>query len=257
MNIERSHKPLIDTEPPLEKALPKGPFRKTNETSRADLLLFVPRNEIGRLIDVMTGRYGYSHLAIDLGEMDIPTSRRVMIESTVQPGVHYAFLDEYGDRPFVRIPLQNTGMDVRDFEACIKSQVGDRFDDLEIFTFGILDNPARQICSDVATVCLPDEMRNKIIRCHLGTVLHPLSAVRDPISGYKTRLFVSPNGYAEFFDAPRGRLVHAPDRYVEPILQDDETESLLPKLWKLADAAILSGWKAMNDLLGRRRHPLA
>ena len=82
---------------------------------QADLLLFVPRNNIGRTIDDLTGRYGYSHLAIDCGEIDVPTGRRVMIESTVAPGVHYAFLEEYGERPYIRIPLQNTGMDVQEF----------------------------------------------------------------------------------------------------------------------------------------------
>jgi hypothetical protein len=241
-----SHKTYLDTEPPLEKTLPSGPFKSATGKSLADLLLFVPRNTIGRTIDDLTGRYGYSHLAIDCGELDIPTGRRVMIESTVAPGVHYAFLDEYGERPFVRIPLQNTGIDVESFCICIHSQVGERFNDLEVLTLGILDNPARQICSDVATVCLPEEMRQKIIRCHDGRVLHPLSVARHEMLGFRTRLFVSPNGYAEFFDLPRGRTIHMPDQLVEPRMPAATREEMIPGIWKLWDAAVTGLWRTIR-----------
>jgi hypothetical protein len=245
-NTKWLHKSYIDAEPPLEKTLPAGPFRSASGTTQADLLLFVPRNEIGRTIDDLTGRYGYSHLAVDCGEIDVPTGRRVMIEATVLPGVHYAFLEEYGERPFLRIPLQNTGLDVQGFCECVHSKVGEHFDDLEVITLGILDNPARQVCSDVATVCLPDEMRERIIRCHEGTVLHPLSIARHEVTGSKNRLFVSPNGFAEFFCAPRGRSVHAPDQLVEPHLQETSHEELFPKIWKLGDAALTSAWKVIK-----------
>jgi hypothetical protein len=240
------NKSYIDTEPPLEKALPTGPFRSATGKSQADLLLFVPRNEIGRTIDALTGRYGYSHLAIDCGEIDVPTGRRVMIESTVAPGVHYAFLEAYGSRPYLRIPLRHTGMDVDQFCECVHGKVGEHFDDLEVISLGIFDNPARQICSDVATVCLPDSMSEKIIRCHEGTVLHPLSVARHDVSGSRTRLFVSPNGFAEFFCAPRGTTIHAPNQLAEPRIEDDEQEELLPKLWKLGDAAVTSAWRTMK-----------
>jgi len=239
------HKSYIDTEPPPEKALPTGPFKTAAGKGQADLLLFVPRNEIGRTIDALTGRYGYSHLAIDCGEIDAPTGRRVMIESTVAPGVHYAFLEEYGSRPFVRISLENTGLDAEQFCECVHAKVGEHFDDLELISLGIFDNPARQICSDVATVCLPEAIREKIIRSHEGTVLHPLSVARDEMPGSRTRLFVSPNGYAEFFCAPRGRSIHMPDRQVEAQIQDVNQEELLPKLWKLGDAAMTSAWRTV------------
>jgi len=240
------HRSYIDTEPPLERALPAGPYRSTSGKSRADLLLFVPRNEIGRTIDDLTGRYGYSHLAIDCGEIDVPTGRRIMVESTVMPGVHYAFLEEYGERPYVRIPLQNAGIDVQGFCECIHSKVGDRFDDLEVISLGILDNPARQICSDVATICLPREMQEKIIRYHAGTVLHPLSVARHELSGFGTKLFVSPNGYAEFFCAPRGKTIHTPDQLVEPYIQESNQENLIPRIWKLGDAAVTSAWRTLR-----------
>jgi len=233
----------IDTEPPLEKSKPAGPFRKVTGEYEASLLLFVPRNEIGRTINSLTGRYGYSHLAIDCGEIDVPTGRRVMLEATVGPGVHYAFQEEYGRRPFVRIPLQNTGMDGRQFCECVHDKVGERFDNLEIFTLGLLDNPARQICSDLVTVCLPEEMLEKIARCHRGKVLHPLSAVQDEMNGTRLRLFVSPNGFAEFFGAPRGNEIKEPGQVAEPHIQESSKEEILPTLWKLGDTVVTSAWK--------------
>ncbi len=246
MDPQGLHKTYLDTEPPLEKRLPTGPFKSATGKSQADLLLFVPRNQIGHTIDELTGRHGYSHLAIDFGEVDVPSGRRVMIESTVAPGVHYAFLEEYGERPYARIPLENTGMDVGQFYQCVRSKVGERFNDLEVISLGVFDNPTRQICSDVATVCLPEEMRQNIIRCHDGRVLHPLSVARHGMLGLETRLFVSPNGYAEFFDIPRGRTIHAPDQLAQPHLPEDHHEELFPKLWKLWDAALTSTWKMIR-----------
>src|SRR5215212_2163772 len=118
-------------------------------------------------------------MAIDCGEIDEPTGRRVMIGVTSGPGVHYAFQDEYGERPFARLPLWKTSMDVGQFCECIHAKVGEKFDDLEAITLGILDNSARQICSDLATVGLPDTMRQEVARLHRKVVIHPLSAVRE------------------------------------------------------------------------------
>jgi hypothetical protein len=239
-------KSYLDTEPPLEKRMPTGPFQTIQDKSDVSLLLFVPRNEIGRTINSLTGRYGYSHLAIDCGEIDIPTGRRVMIEATVGPGVHYAFEDEYGKRPFLRIPLQNVGMDVNQFCECVHSNVGEKFDDLEVITLGVLDNPARQLCSDVATVCLPEGLREKIARRHKGKVLHPLSAVRDEMHDTGLRLFVSPNGYAEFFGTPRGQELKELGQIAQPRIEEDSNEDLLPTLWKLGDTVMTSAWKMVT-----------
>jgi hypothetical protein len=245
-NKRRFGKAYLDTEPPLDKNKPTGPFRSAAEAHAGDLLLFVPRNEVSRTINELTGRYGYSHLAIDCGEVDLPTGRRVMVESTVAPGVHYAFLDEYGGRPFARIPLQNTGMDVEAFCECVHARVGEHFDDLEVISLGVLDNPARQICSDVATVCLPEEMCQRIIRCHDGMVLHPLSVARHEMLDARNRLFVSPNGYAEFFNIPHGQDIHLPGQLVDPHPQSASREDLLPRIWKLWDAALTSTWRTIR-----------
>ena len=237
------HKAYIDTEPPLEKQLPSGPFRVAAKEHEGDLLLFVPRNEIGRTISSLTGRYGYSHLAIDCGEIDEPSGRRVMIEATVGPGVHCAFQDEYGKRPFVRVPLRKTGIDVEQFCECVHARVGEKFDDLEAITLGILDNPARQICSDLATVCLPEEMCQEIAQLHRQAVIHPLSAVRESSLSPRFRLFMSPNGFAEFLGVPFGKDIKEPDQPVEPHIQTNNSAGPFEKLWKQIDTLVINTWK--------------
>jgi hypothetical protein len=236
----------IDTEPPLEKQLPSGPFSVAAKGHLGDLLLFVPRNEIGRTISSLTGRYGYSHLAVDCGEVDQRTDRPVMIEATVGPGVHYAFQDEYGERPSARVPLWKTGLDVEQFCECIHSRVGEKFDNLEAITLGIIDNPARQICSDLVTVCLPETMRQEIARLHRKAVIHPLSAVRKEKDGTRFRLFMSPNGFAEFLGIPPGKEINRPDQPVELHLQDGKGAGLWEKLWKRSDTLVTSAWKLIR-----------
>lgn len=238
-------KAYIDMEPPLEKQLPSRPFRVSAKEHIGNLLLFVPRNEIGRTISSLTGRYGYSHLAVDCGEVDEQTNRPVMIEATVGPGVHYAFQDEYGKRPFARVSLRKTGLDVEQFCECIHAKVGEKFDDVEAVTLGILDNPARQICSDLATVCLPETMRQEIARLHQKAVIHPLSAVRNEKDGTRFRLFMSPNGFAEFLGIPPGKEINRPDQPVEPH-QDGNRAGLFEKLWKQSDTLVTNAWKLLK-----------
>ena len=241
-NTKLLTKSYIDTEPPTETRVPTGPFQTAFKDSEGDLLLFVPRNEISRTINSLTGRYGYSHQAIDCGEIDIPTGRRVMIEVTMGLGVHYAYQDEYGKRPSVRLPLRETSMDVQEFCQCVHAKVGEKFDDLEAITLGIIDNPARQICSDLATVCLPEEMRAKIARYHKRAVLHPLSVVQDKMPSVGLRLFMSPNGFAEFLGAPHGRDLKGPDQLAHPHIQEEGHEDPLSKLWKLVDTFLTNAW---------------
>ena len=241
-------KAYIDTEPPLEKQIPTGPFHLAAKEHEGDLLLFVPHNEIGRTISNLTGRYGYSHLAIDPGEIDERTGRRVMIEATVGHGVHYAFQDEYGERPFGRVPLWKIGLDVQGFCQCVRTGVGEKFDDLEAITLGILDNPARQICSDLATVCLPEEMRQEIALCHRKAVIHPLAAVRDKKRESGFRLFMSPNGFAEFLGIPKGKEIEGSDQLVEPHLQESSDARLFETLRKQGDTFVTGAWKFLRHV---------
>jgi len=220
-DIDKLKSDYIDREPAQNESLPTGPLRQGGEGRQGSLLLFVPRNAISGLINDMNGGYGYSHLAVDCGEVDIPSGKRVMIESTPGLGVHNSFQDEYGDRKFVRIPLEKAGVNVGEFCDCIRSKLGEKYDDEEALTLGLIHNPAKQICSDLATVCLPDATRAGIARCHLAGSIHSRSAVRLYGNLNKTyHLFVSPNGFAEYFGAPRGERLDGPDQLSEPVLPD-------------------------------------
>jgi hypothetical protein len=210
---------LIDREPALRESLPIGPVKLGSADARCSLLIFVPRNAISSLINDMTGGYGYSHLAIDLGEVDIPSGKPVMVESTIGLGVHNSFQDEYGERKLVRIPLEKAGVNANDFRVCIHSKLGERYDDEDALTFGLLYNPAKQICSALATVCLPEALRAKIASYHQAGFMHVLSAVRFNLNENETtHLFVSPNGFAEYFGAPRGEQLTSVDQVSEPVL---------------------------------------
>ncbi len=228
MKTKRIKKPLnkdllksgyIDREPAQKEGLPTGPFKQAGEGYRGCLLIFVPRNAIGALINDTTGGYGYSHLAVDCGELDLPSGKRVMIEATFGLGVHNSFQDEYGERKFVRIPLEKAGVNTADFCDCIRSKLGEKFDEEEVLTIGLIHDPAKQICSDLATVCLPEAVRKGIARYQRTGFLYSLSTVW-PYGGSDKifRLFVTPNGFARYFGAPRGDQLAGTDQLSEPIL---------------------------------------
>ena len=206
----------IDREPAKKEGLSTGPLRQGDEGRQCSLLIFVPRNAVSALINDLTGGYGYSHLAVDCGEIDIPTGKRVMVEATFGHGVHNSFQDEYGGRKFVRIPLKNAGVDEDEFCNCIRSKLGEKFDYEEALTIGLIHNPAKQICSDIATVCLPEAIRTDIASYHRAGFLHSLSALRLPDE--TSRLFVTPNGFAEYFGAPKGDQLKGPDQLSEPVM---------------------------------------
>jgi len=58
----------------------------------------------------------------------------VWIEATMGDVVHYAYQDEYGKRPFVRIPLKKTGVNVQQFCECVHSMLGEKFGYIEVLT---------------------------------------------------------------------------------------------------------------------------
>lgn len=209
----------LDREPAQKEGLPTGPLRQEDEKRQCSLLIFVPRNPGSKLINDMTGGYGYSHLAVDCGEVDVPSGKRVMIEATFDFGVHNSFQDEYGERKFVRIPLEKAGINMDEFCNCIRSKLGEKFDDEEFLTLGLIHDPARQICSDLATACLPEAMRAGIARYQRTSFLYHLSTMwRHGKSNKIFRLFVTPNGFADYFGAPRGEQLISADQLSEPIL---------------------------------------
>ncbi len=197
--------------------IPTGPYLLTRPEQRGDLLIFVPRGLNSRFVDDVTGGYGYSHITIDCGEVNLPTGDPVMIESTVGRRVKVNFLDEYGPRPFVRIPLAKAGVDPDRFCKCVQSKLGQPYDNIEALTWGEVDDPAKQICSNLATVCLPEELRQDIAeKRQLGLLRRGSVSVHSRPSKHELREFISPNGFAEYFGAPRGKDVHGPGQLAEP-----------------------------------------
>jgi hypothetical protein len=95
--------------------------------------------------------------------------------------------------------------------------LGEKFDNEEVLSLGLLHNPAQQVCSDLATVCLPEEIRADIARCHEAGLLHSHSAMRlhDGLKK-KFHLFVTPNGFAKYFGAPKGDQLNGSDQLSEP-----------------------------------------
>jgi hypothetical protein len=192
-------------------AIPTGPYVTTRKRAGGDLLLFVPRGWNSLFIDDVTGRYGYSHVAIDCGEIDVPTGKPVMVESTVGQVVSRRFIDEYGSRFFARIPLSQTGIDTAKFCEGVKSKLGQPYDDLEALTWGLVDDPARQVCSDLATVALPEEMRQDI-----AAQVKSKRLGRSAVTVHHNHEFISPNGFAQYFGAPHGGELKKPDQLVQP-----------------------------------------
>ena len=203
--------PDSDTKGPT----PEGPFTVDHHRPLA-LMVYVPRNLKSRLIDDGTGGYGYSHVTIDVGEVDKPTGKPVMTESTTQDVVHRSFQDYYGSRPYVRISLAGLKLDRDEFRKCVNDKLGEPYDDKEALTWGMVDDPAKQICSDMAAGCLPDELRDEIARARQKRKLRKLSVSVHHRFHPKPQVFISPNGFAQFFGAPPGAQVRKPDTEVTP-----------------------------------------
>lgn len=202
---------------------PTGPYLTRRKNRRGDLLVFVPRRLNSLLIDDFTGAYGYSHVAVDTGQIDGITRKPVMVESMVGKLVRRNYQDEYGERPFVRIPLSQTGLDTEKFCDCIEGKIGEPYDDLEALTWGMVDDPAKQICSDMVAVCLPDEVRSDIAKASRKGLLrrHSVSIHSLP-STHGLREFISPNAFAEYYGAPPGKDVKQPDQPVSPRLPQEQ-----------------------------------
>lgn len=183
---------------------PTGPFIPGRGPYDVALINYVPRDIQSRLIDNTTGKYGYSHTTIDVGDIDVPTGKRTMIGATPFHVVHRDFLDAYGDREFVRIPLAPAGIDVKKFSECIRSKLGEKYGYMEALTWDEVDDPARQICSDLAANCLPEEIREDIARQYEKGKLRKHSVSIHPRQDGSLGLFVSPNAFSLYFGAPRG-----------------------------------------------------
>ena len=62
---------------------------------------------------------------------------------------------------------------------------------------------------------------------------------------YKTKIFISPNGFAQYYGVPKGEKVHETDFLVEPYPMESSVKSIVgPQGWKvgliLGAAAVLT-----------------
>lgn len=208
---ERNQPVRPEAKPAANPTVPKGPFRNDREPA---LLVFVPRDLSGRIIDDLSGGYGYSHVCVDCGETDLDTGQPVMIESTTGAPVHRRFLDVYGDRCYARIPLKAMGVDPEPFCSCVASKVGEPYDYLEALTWGQVDDPARQVCSDLAADCLPDTLRLDFARAQYDGRLSRLAVSVHHRENGEIDVFVSPNAFCHYFGVPRGNDILYPNQTV-------------------------------------------
>ncbi len=180
----------------IEEPMPTGTIQQA-ENCECAILIFEASDELGRIIDKITGGYGYSHIAIDCCEVEKETGKRLMIEATSN-GVERSYQDRYGSRAVERVPL--LGIDCKKFCDSVKSKIGQQYDITEAITLGLVDADDKQICSGLAKNGLKDagsSIIEEIIRRRgsLGknsVIVHP-----------DGKVFISPNGFAEFFGVPR------------------------------------------------------
>lgn len=218
LRIKRHDHPIQAEQGPKQGVLlPTGPYVITRQRHLGDLMLWVPRRIDSFLIDDLTGGYGYSHSTFDTGEIDAPTRKPVMLEITVGQTLMYKFQDQYGPRHFARVPLSKTGIDVNQFVACAKSRVGEQYDNLDAITLGKINDPAKEVCSGLAADCLPEEALEQIAAARETGKLHKSSvSVHSKVGSAVTRIFISPNGLAEYYGAPPGGKLTAPDTVIKP-----------------------------------------
>jgi len=217
-------------------AYPTGPYAANRKRQMGDLLLWAPRRIDSFIIDDLTGGFGYSHVTVDTGEVDLPTGKPVMAEVTIGQTVELKFQDEYAGRAYAKIPLSKTGVDAEAFVACVKSRLGEQYDNLEALTLGEIDDPAKQVCSSLASDCLPETVRREIAKARrLGLLRRTSVSVYSHSNAPVTKVFISPNGFAEYYGAPKGEKLRGTDFLVEPRPVETSVKGVVRR----------HGWKAV------------
>ena len=240
LRITWRHKPGPTEKSSKEtSAYPGGPYAVKRSNQMGDLLLWVPRRLESFLIDDLSGGFCYSHVTVDTGEVDLPTGKSVMVEVTIGQTVERKFQDEYAGRPYARIPLSKTGIDAQAFVACVKSRLGEQYSNLEALTLGEIDDPSKQVCSSMAAECLPEPVQREIAKARRLRLLRGTSvSVHSKPNAAKTKIFISPNGFAQYYGAPKGKKLPGSDSLVDPHPIDTSTKGVVRK----------HGWKAVLTL---------
>lgn len=205
-----------DKEQPAHPGQPLGPFVVTDEKRAGDILLYVPRHLYGHLLDDISGGYGYSHLTVDCGETDMSSGKRVMVEAMPNTPVHRSFLDEYGSKRYARLSLAKTGIDRKAFCDCVKDMLGDGYDYASVVTWGDIDDPAKQVCTDLAAACLPERVQQDFANRRLSGELNKKAVSVYHAHNKRAKVFISPNGFAEYFGLPHGEDIKKPGQLFTP-----------------------------------------
>lgn len=239
----RHHPGPIEQSSKEALSYPTGPYAAERTQQVGDLLLWVPRRIESFLIDDLTGRSGYSHVTVDTGEVDLPTGKPVMVEVTIGQVVERKFQDEYAGRPYARVPLSKTGIKVEAFVACVLSKLGEPYSNLEALTLGEINDPAKQVCSSLAAECLPEAVQGEIAKARrLGLLRRAAVSVHSHSKAPETKLFISPNGFAEYYGVPKGEKINQTDFLVEPHPVETSVKSVIHKhSWKAALALAAAG----------------
>src|SRR5690242_9526985 len=144
----------------------------------------------------------------------------------------------------MRMPLAPAGVDCRAFRACVLDKIGQPYDVAEVFTWGQVDDPAKQVCSDLAADCLPAKLRLAIVaQAKTGMLGRRTVSIHGP-AVLPQNIFVSPNGFARFFGAPKGHKIHHTDELVPPHIRRGLGG---PRVWLalllgLGVVAVIVGW---------------
>ncbi len=166
----------------------------------------------------------------------MPTGKTVMVEVTIGQKVERKFQDEYAARPYVRVPLSKTGIDIQAFVDCVLSRLGEPYSNLEALTLGEIDDPAKQVCSSLAADCLPGSVRRDIARAKRLGLFHRMAvSVHSHPRAPETDVFVSPNGFAQYYGVPKGAQVRWTGLRIEPHPLDTSARGVARK----------HGWKAL------------
>jgi hypothetical protein len=154
------------------------------------------------------------------------------------------FQDEYAGRPFVRVSLSKAGVNVAKLLACVKSKMGEPYDVWDALTLGEIQDPAKEICSQLVADCLPEKSVQQIAWARrLGLLRKSSVSVHSQLNARRTQAFISPNGFAEYYGAPKGRKLAGPDIGIKP----QPVERSMTKV--VTRAARHHGWKLAAGVL--------
>jgi hypothetical protein len=137
--------------------------------------------------------------------------------------------------------------------------LGERYDDLEALTLGEIDDPAKQMCSDLAADCLPEPTRQNIAKARrLGLLNETSVSIHSPANAHDTKVFISPNGFAQYFKLPEGRKIHETDVWIKPNPVDTSVKAVARKHgWRIVLIFGLA-WAVTTGLIflldGQRNH---